>query len=56
LLQRAERRSMSLDASDPHRMISGTKATGVRCRQPSHTLFHFVPRNVHALVVPRIRA
>jgi hypothetical protein len=39
LVQRAERRSTSLDASGPHRMISGTKGIGVR-RQPPHTIQH----------------
>ena len=36
-VQRAERRSRSLQASSPHRMISGTNATGLRCRHRSQT-------------------
>jgi hypothetical protein len=45
LVQRAEQRNMSLDASGPHRMINGTKVIGVRCRHPSQTTQHHgVPR------------
>ena len=45
LLQRADRRNMSLEASGPHRMIKGTNATGLRCMQYSHTTQHHgVPR------------
>jgi hypothetical protein len=33
LVQRADRRSRSLEVLGPHRMISGTNATGLRCRQ-----------------------
>jgi hypothetical protein len=33
LQHRAERRSMSLDVSAPHRMISGASAIGAQCRQ-----------------------
>jgi len=37
LVQRADRRSMSLDVSGPQRMMNGTNATGVRCKHFSHT-------------------
>jgi hypothetical protein len=36
-VHRPDRRSMSLDASGPQRMMNGTNATGVRCRHRSHT-------------------
>jgi hypothetical protein len=36
-VQRTERRSKSLDASGPPRIISGAKAIGARCRQCSHS-------------------
>jgi hypothetical protein len=45
LVQCAERRSRSLEASDPHLMMTGTKATGLRCMRCSHTTQHHgVPR------------
>jgi len=31
-MQRADRRSKSLDASAPHRMINGVTAIGAKCR------------------------
>jgi hypothetical protein len=40
LVQRADRRSMSLEAAGPHLMIKGTKATGFRCMQCSQTTQH----------------
>jgi hypothetical protein len=40
LEQRADRRNMSLDASGPHLMISGTNATGRRCKHFSQTTQH----------------
>ena len=43
--QRADRRSMALEASGPHRMMKDTNAMGERCRQCSHTTQHQgVPR------------
>jgi len=40
LVQRADRRMRLLEASGPQRIISGTKATGRRCRQRSQTTQH----------------
>ena len=39
-LQRADRRRRLLEACGPQRIISGTNATGRRCRQRSHTNQH----------------
>jgi len=36
-VQRADRRSRSLEASAPHLMIHGVNATGLRCRHRSQT-------------------
>jgi len=40
LVQRGDRRSMSLDESDPQQMINGTSVTSVRCRHRSQTTQH----------------
>jgi hypothetical protein len=39
-VQRAERRIRLLEASEPQRIISGTNASGRRCRQRSQTTQH----------------
>jgi hypothetical protein len=45
LVQRADYRSRSLEASGPHLMMNGTNATGMRCMQYSQTTQHQgVPR------------
>jgi hypothetical protein len=52
-VHRADRRSMSLDASAPHRMMSGTSAAGERCWQRSQqTHSHGVTRRRSAFVAP----
>jgi hypothetical protein len=40
LLQRTDRRSKSLEAAGPQRIISGTNATARRCKQRSRTTQH----------------
>jgi hypothetical protein len=37
--QRADRRSTSLEASDPYRMISGVRATGARFEHAGFSQF-----------------
>jgi hypothetical protein len=50
-VHRTERRSMSLEASGPHRMIQGASAVGARCRQRAQiTQSHGVTRRGSARV------